>query len=69
MKEVLFAIPDQKYQYFMEMMGKLGFLEYLQDHFEIPVEHQQEIVRLVAESKETDFEDWETIKGSIGFDA
>ena len=65
MKEVLFAIPDEKYNYFMAQMEKLGFLEYRQDQFEIPKEYQEEILRREANSSDEDYDDWEDIKESI----
>ncbi len=65
MKEVLFAIPDQKYNYFMAQMEKLGFLEFRQDQFEIPKEYQEEILRREANSSDEDYDDWEDIKDSL----
>ena len=65
MKEVLFAIPDEKYNYFMAQMEKLGFLEYRQEPFEIPKEYQEEILRREANSSDEDYDDWEDIKESI----
>lgn len=69
MKEILFSIPNQKYEYFMAQMEKLGFLEYQQDRFEIPKEYQEEILRRVSEAKDDDFEDWNRVKDSINLDA
>ena len=65
MKEVLFAIPDEKYNYFMAQMEKLGFLEYRQEQFEIPKEYQEEVLSREANSSDEDYDDWEDIKESI----
>ena len=69
MREIMFLIPDQKYQYFMSIIEKSGFLEFQQEQLPIPKDHQEEMMNRVANSAEEDYDDWEDIKDSIIPDA
>lgn len=68
MVEMLFEIPEQKYEYFMAQLEKLGFLTYLADRVEIPTADQQQVLKLHSEAKESDFQDWDDIKNTFGLD-
>jgi hypothetical protein len=65
MKEVTLKIPDQKFDFFVNLMKELGFE--ISEQSDIPEAHKQ-IVRERIESKKTDqMIEWEEARKQLDF--
>ncbi|HNP18191.1 MAG TPA: hypothetical protein PKL31_07155 [Fulvivirga sp.] len=65
MKEVTLKIPDNKYQFFMELVRNLGF-EKIED-FDIPEEHKVIVKERIKNSKVEELIPWQEARKQLHF--
>lgn len=68
MKQVILNIPENKFQFFMELVKNLGFIKAVD--VSIPEEHKREVRKRIAASNKNPERllDWETIKNDFKLD-
>ena len=68
MKQVILNIPENKFQFFMELVKNLGFVKTSEEV--IPEEHKQEVRRRIAASDKNPecLLDWEDVKNDFKLD-
>ena len=68
MKQVILTIPENKFQFFMELIKNLGFIN--PTEIDIPEEHKQIVRERIAESDKnpTKILDWEEVKNDFSYD-
>lgn len=65
MKEVTLKIPDNKYSFFMELVGNLGF-EKVED-IDIPEEHKAIVRERIKNSKPGELIPWQEARKQLRF--
>lgn len=65
MKEVTLKIPDNKYQFFMELVRNLGFEK--ADELDIPEEHKSIVRERIKNSKPEDLIPWQEARKQLRF--
>ena len=68
MKEVTLKIPDQKFDFFMNLVKELGFEE--SEKVEIPEEHKKVVRERVKKSEDNPqrLVEWDEVKDNFKFD-
>jgi len=69
MKEIIIKIPENKLNFFLELMNQLG-LEVSQK-YDIPEEHMSFVMERIKEDEENPghLEDWDTVKDQFKLDS
>lgn len=65
MKEVTLKIPDDKYQFFMELVRNLGFERV--DEINIPEEHKAIVRERIKKSKPEELIPWQEAREQLRF--
>lgn len=65
MKQVILNIPDNKFQFFMELIKNLGFVKATE--ISIPEEHKKEVRKRIAAANKNPERllDWEEVKNDF----
>lgn len=63
MKQVTLDIPDNKYQFFMELIQSLDFVQL--DEIDIPEEHKSLVRERIRSAKPEDFISWEVARKKL----
>jgi hypothetical protein len=68
MKQVILNIPENKFQFFMELVKNLGFVKAAD--VSIPEEHKQEVRKRIAASDKNPERllDWDKVKNDFKLD-
>lgn len=61
MKEVTIKVQEEKYQFFMELMAQLGFVETTED-FDVPEFHKSIVRERLNTYKTEEQHSWEDVK-------
>ncbi|MEQ9164672.1 MAG: hypothetical protein RLO12_00325 [Fulvivirga sp.] len=65
MKQVTLKIPDNKYQFFMELVRNLGF-DKIED-FDVPEEHKNIVKERIKNSKTEELIPWQDARKQLRF--
>ncbi len=68
MKEVTIKIPENKFNFFIELVHQLGYE--VTHHYEIPEEHMSIVMERMKEDEENPgrLESWDKVKNKFKFD-
>jgi len=66
MKQIILNIPDNNYEFFMELMKKLDF-EYTDQESEIPEEIKKMVLERKKNSKRENLLTWEEVKANLKY--
>ncbi len=68
MRQVTVNIPEEKYEFFIDLIDQLGF--HKDEEIEIPEEHKRIVLERIRLSKQepTRLLDWEEVKDDFKFD-
>ena len=68
MKEITLKIPEGNFNSFMNLIGKLGYVEITSDAKDIPEHHKKIIIDRLQNLKGEDLLDWDKIKNDFILD-
>ncbi len=63
MKQITLSVPDEKYEFFMELLQSLDFVSI--DDFEIPEAHQKLVLERIKTSTPESLKNWDEIKSQF----
>jgi hypothetical protein len=68
MKEITLKIPEKNFQFFMELVNKLGFVEIEDNAIEVPEHHKKIIGERLKKLKKKELLEWSKVKDDFKFD-
>ena len=63
MKQITLSVPDEKYEFFVELLQTLEFVSI--EDFEIPEEHKNMVRERIKTSSKENWVKWDDVKDSI----
>ena len=67
MKQVILNIPDNNYEFFMELMKKLNFITTDQEETQVPEDVKKMVMDRLNNSKRENLVTWEEAKTKLRF--
>jgi hypothetical protein len=68
MKEITLKIPQKNFDFFMQLIKQLGYVEVKKEVTEVPEHHKKIIGDRLKSMKKQDLLDWEKVKNDFNFD-